>query len=93
MTSKSSEQVAPAEGEIYDETGRASAAMFIAGVFVGLGIMALVLGYELISIQDPAIVGSILIVGGIVIWRLALKILPDARTIATFVEESEYFNT
>lgn len=79
-------------GTIYDDTASAFAYMFMAGVFWGGGIVTALLGYGLTEIGNPTVPIAICLLGGSAVGWLALKKLPDARTIATFVQEVDYHN-
>lgn len=79
-------------GEIHDDTARSLATMLFAGFFIGFSSAVLVVKYELATFNRPLAIGAIGICGGVLAAYLALKTLPDARTIAAQVEEREHFN-
>lgn len=80
------------QGYVHEDTIRSLSMVWFAGMFIGSGATLLLVrgGYVALTwpVLEPA--GAIA-VGAFVTW-LALKLLPDARTIAAQVEEREYFN-
>lgn len=82
------EPAGPEKGEIHDETGRALAGQLMSGVFIGIGLSILAAQIFTVEVEKPLLLGAFMVLGGSLFSWLSLKVLPDARTIAAFVEES-----
>lgn len=79
-------------GHVHEDTIRSFLMVWFAGIFIGTGATLLLMRTDDVELTMPVLgpVGAIA-AGAFVTW-LALKTMPDARTIAATVEERELFD-
>lgn len=76
-------------GYVHEDTIRSFSMVWFAGMFIGSGITILLSRTGYFALAFPTTAPMVAVVGGVLVTWIALKTLPDARTIATRVEECE----
>lgn len=76
-------------GYVHEGTIQSFSMVWFGGMFIGSGITILMSRTGHFALAFPTTAPVVAVVGGVLVTWIALKTLPDARTIAARVEECE----
>ena len=78
----------PGDGEIHERTAEAAAMFTGAGAVAGAGVTAFAVAYVGLPVDHPWGALAVGLLGATLMAWLALRTLPDAKTVALYVDEA-----